>query len=109
MINGGGFSKTLTNTPQNVQVGQSRFYHHDVRSLLDIQCYLSQGFFTVGKIHLVRAAIAKLRRTLSCFAEWPVEGRRKLSRVTHNRCLDDAVFGVSAASLVVFLFWNYDK
>src|SRR5207244_6803739 len=78
MINGSRFSKSLTNTPQNVHVGQRRFYHHDVCSFVDIQRYLTQGFLCVGKVHLIRAAIAELRRTLGSLAEWPVESRREL-------------------------------
>src|SRR5207237_4115701 len=90
MINGGRFSKPLSDSPQNIHVGQGRFYHHNVRSFLDIQCYLTQGFIRVGKIHLVRAPVAELGRALGGLAEWPVKSRREFRRVTHNRRLVEA-------------------
>src|SRR5262249_30585495 len=93
MINSGRLSKPLTDSPEKVHIRQSRFYHHNVRSFIDIQCYLTQGFLGVSKIHLVRTAIAKLRRALSSLAEWTVESRCEFGRVTHDRGLIEA-FGI---------------
>src|SRR5438552_7191714 len=90
MINGARFSKPLADSPQNVHVRQGRFYHHNVRSFVDIQCYLTQGFIRVGKIHLIRPSVAELGRTLGSLAKWSVESRREFRRVTHNRRLVEA-------------------
>ena len=90
MINGDWFSKPLMDSPEDVHVRQCRFYHHDVRSFIDVESYLAQGFLGIGNIHLVRAPITKLRRAFRSLAKRSVEGRCKLGRVTHNGSLVEA-------------------
>src|SRR5439155_805048 len=84
MVNGGRFSKMLTDPPKNVDVRQRWLYHYDVRAFVDIQSNFTQRFLRVRVIHLVRTTIAKLRRALGSVAERPVKSRRKFGGITHD-------------------------
>ena len=44
MINGGWFAKTFAHSPEDVDVWQSWFYHHDVRAFIDIQGNFTERF-----------------------------------------------------------------
>ena len=44
MINGGRFAKTFAHPPEDIDVRQSWFYHHDVRAFIDIQSNFTQRF-----------------------------------------------------------------
>src|SRR5436190_22097795 len=83
-------SKTLMGAPQNVDVRQGRLHHDDVRSFIDIQSNLTQGFIRVGVIHLIRTTIAKLRHAFRGLAERTVKSRRKFGCVTHDPNLVEA-------------------
>jgi hypothetical protein len=84
VIDGGWFSEAFTHAPQDVEVWQGRFHHHNVRPFLDIQRRFAQRFVCVRKIHLVRAAIPELRRAFSCLAKRSVKCRGKFRGITHN-------------------------
>ena len=43
MINGGRFAKTFAHPPEDIDIGQSWFYHHDVRAFIDIQRNFTQA------------------------------------------------------------------
>ena len=77
-------------SPQDVDVRQGGFHHHDVRPFVDIQSHLTQRFVRVGVIQLVGTTIAKLRRALGCLAKRTVKSRRKFGRITHNPSLIEA-------------------
>ena len=51
---------------------------------------LAQRFLDVGRVHLVRAAVAERRRRVGGLAERPVERRAVLRRVRHDRDLREA-------------------
>src|SRR5690348_15031311 len=50
----------LASQRKNVQVGEGRFHHDDVRALFDIERNFAHRFPLIGRVHLVRAAVAEL-------------------------------------------------
>ena len=69
----------------DVQVGQRRLDHEDVRALVHIQGGLAQRLLAVGRVHLVTAAVAELGRAFGRVPERTVEGRGVFDRIAHYR------------------------
>src|SRR3990167_232481 len=78
--------------PDNIEIGQRRFYHDDISSLFYIQRHLTQRFIGIVRIHLVGGAVSKSWCRLSSLTEWPIETRRIFSRVCHDGDMFKAVF-----------------
>ena len=57
-----GQVETLPGGGNDVQIGHGRLDHDHVRALLNVQLDLPHGFAQVRAVHLVRAAVTKLRR-----------------------------------------------
>src|SRR6202030_4339672 len=76
--------KPLANPLDNIQVWQRRLHHDHVRALFQVERHLAQCFPRVGRIHLVAAPIAKLRRRLRRFAERPVKSGTILRGIRKN-------------------------
>ena len=91
MINSGRFAKALADPPQNIEIGQGRLHHHNVRAFLDNERHLAQRFLCVCRIHLIRTTIAELRRAFGRVAERSIEDGGKLRRVTHDAGLIEAI------------------
>ena len=75
----------LLHAPDQVEVRQRRLDHDDVGAFVDVQLDLAQRLVGVGRIHLVAAPVAELRRRLRRLAERPVEAGRELGGVGHDR------------------------
>ena len=67
-----------------VEVRQGRLDHHHVGAFLDIHDGLAHALVGVRGVHLIRLAVAELRRRLGRLAERPVEGRRVLGAVRED-------------------------
>ena len=94
VVRGGRDSRSVSFTRvEDVQVRHRRLHHHDVGAFLDVLFDLAQRLADVGRIHLVRLAVAELRRRRRGIAERAVERRAVLRRVRHDR-------GVLEAALV---------
>ena len=52
------YSETLFDPLDHIEVGHARFYHHHVRTFLQIKRDFSQCFIAIGRIHLVTHLIA---------------------------------------------------
>ncbi len=82
--------EALARPPDDVEVRQRRLHHHDVGALLDVEGDLAQRLIGVRRVHLVAAAVAEPGRRVGGLAERPVEGRRVLRRVRHDRDVREA-------------------
>ena len=71
----------------HVEIRECRLHHHHVGALVDVERGLGDGFAHVRDVHLVRAAIAELRRALGRVPERSVQGRRVLGGVREDRNL----------------------
>ena len=91
VINGGRFTETLADPPQNVDVRQCRFDHDDVGAFVDIERDFAQRFFRIGGVHLIRTAIAELRRAFRGVTKRSVENRGKFGGVAHDAGLIETV------------------
>src|SRR5438034_166366 len=58
--------------------------HDDVRPLGQVERDLAQGLVAVGRVHLIAAAVAELRRRFGRVAERAVEAGGVLGRVAHD-------------------------
>ena len=79
LIRGGRLAEALFHLRDDVEIGQRRLHHDDVGALGDVDLDLAQRFLDVGRIHLVAAAVAELRRRVGGLAERPVERRSSTS------------------------------
>ena len=71
----------------HIEVRKRGFHHHHVGALGDVEGDLVERLARVGRIHLVAAAIAELRRALRGVAERSVERGGVLRRVREDRDL----------------------
>ena len=82
-----GIAELRLHPRDDVEIGERRLDHDDVGPFLDIERDLAQRLLDVGRIHLVRSAIAEGRRRIGRLAERAVERRTVLRRVRHDRRL----------------------
>ena len=75
---------------QNIQIGEGRFDHHNVRPLLYIRPDFPQRLLPVGAVHLIAFAVAEARRRVSRIPERSVIGGGKFRAVSHDRRLGKA-------------------
>ena len=68
----------------DVEVSERWFDHDDVRAFHDIEVNFLECLARVGRIHLVLAAVAELRRAVGRIAERPVVARGVLDGVAHD-------------------------
>src|SRR5438552_1052827 len=82
-----GFTRTMSAPSSASRRGRTlRGLHQDnVRPLLDVEPDLAHRLVGVGSLHLVGLAIAELGGRAGRFAERPIERRRHLCRVRHDR------------------------
>ena len=63
-----------------IEIRHRRLDHDHVRAFFQIELDFAHGFAPVGRVHLIAAAVAELRRRIRRLAERPVEHRRELGR-----------------------------
>ena len=83
MINRHRFAKAFSRAPEDVDVGKGGLDHNNIGAFIDIEPDFAQRFIGIGRIHLIGATIAKLRRTFGGVAKRAVKDGSKLRRVTH--------------------------
>ena len=76
----------------DVEVGERRLDHDDVRALGDVEVDLLEGLAAVRGIHLVLAAIAELRRAVGGVAEGAVVAGGVFDGVAHDGGVLEALF-----------------
>ena len=59
----------LTHALNDIEVGQGRLDHDHVRALFEVERDFAQSLARIGRIHLITAVVAKLRRRLRRFAQ----------------------------------------
>ncbi len=84
-------SSTIPFSAAALIIAYCRFDHHDVGAFINIEADLAQRLIRIGRIHLIRTTISKLRRTFGGFAKWTVKNRRELGRVTHNSSFGETI------------------
>ncbi len=70
-----GMPEARLHLGDDVQVGHRGLHHHDVGAFVDVDLDFAQRFLDVGRVHLVAAPVAELRRGFGRLAERPVEAR----------------------------------
>ncbi len=75
----------LLDPAHDVQIRGGGLDHQHVGALLEVELGLAHGLGGVGRIHLVAAAVAELRRRLGGVAEGAVEGGGVLGAVGDDR------------------------
>src|SRR2546421_5768677 len=88
-VGGQRYAELELRARDDVEVGQRGLDHDDVGALVEVQRDLSHRLLGVGRIHLVRAPVAELRRRLRGGSEGLEEARGILRRVRHDRRLDE--------------------
>ena len=84
VVRGHGPVEFAFDQADDVQEGQGRLDHDDVRPLFHVQSGFAHGFAGIGRVHLVPAPVAEGRGRLGRFAEGPVKGRRVFGGVAHD-------------------------
>src|SRR5262249_42899426 len=97
VIRADGYVKAIANLANDVQIRERGLDHDDVGAFFEIERDFFQGFTSVGRIHLVAAAIAELRSGLRGFTERSVEAGAVLGGVGEDRNLFELV-GVERAA-----------
>ena len=77
-------TERLFDATDDVQVRQRRLHHHDVSALGEILLDFPERLASVGRIHLMRSAIAEARRGSGSVAKGSVQRRPVLGRVRHD-------------------------
>ena len=78
--------KAIAHRAHDVEIGQRRLDHDHVGPFGQVERHLAQRLAGVGgRVHLVAAAIAELRRAFGGVAERAVERAGELGRVAHDR------------------------
>ena len=85
LVRGGRVAERVLHAAHDVEIGHRRLHHHDVCAFFDVLLDFAQRLFGVGGIHLVRPAIAELRRRIRRVAERAVERGTVLRGVRHDR------------------------
>ena len=80
-----GTSNASRSARDDVEVRQRGLHHHHVGALGDVERGLVERLAGVGRVHLVAAPVAELRRALGGVAERSVQRRRVLRRVGEDR------------------------
>ena len=75
----------VTRFTNNVQVGQCRFNHDNIRTFSDIEFNFSESFQAIGWIHLIRLAVTKFWRRINSSAERTIVSRCVFCRIAHDR------------------------
>src|SRR5258706_1474047 len=84
VIRANGDVERLPDAMNDVQIRERRLHHNHVGALGEIEFNFTNRFPRVGRIHLVAAAVAGLRRRLRCLAERSIESRARFRRVAHD-------------------------
>ena len=62
LVSSCGLPEPFFHFREHIEVGERRLDQHDVGPLGDVDFHFAQGFFDVGRIELMAATIAELRR-----------------------------------------------
>ncbi|GIV82294.1 MAG: hypothetical protein KatS3mg051_1648 [Anaerolineae bacterium] len=76
-----GQVEALPYPPDDVQIGQRGLDHDHVRAFLHVELCFAQGFAGIGRVHLMRAAVAESGGTLGGVAERAIETAGVLDRI----------------------------
>ena len=85
MVRGQRQIETCASACQQVERGEGRLDHQDVRALGGVELHLAQRLAAVGEIHLVAAPVAEGGGRAGGFAERAVERGRRLRGVGDDR------------------------
>ena len=80
-----GTSKRSRACADQIEIRHRRLDHDHVGAFFQIELDLAHGLAPVGRVHLIAAPVAELRRGFGGFAERPVKHRGELGRVGQNR------------------------
>ena len=92
VVDGDRHVEALLGSPDDVEVGQAGLDHDDVRAFDDVEFDLFHRLFCVGRVHLVGALVAELRRGVQGVAERAVEARSVFGGVRKNAYIGVAGF-----------------
>ena len=84
LVGGHGDVEGVAHLSDDVEVRQRGLDHDHIGAFLDVERHLAQGFAGVGRVHLVAAPVAELRRRVGSVTEGPVETRSVLGGVAEN-------------------------
>ena len=76
--------KAIASLADDVEIRHRRLHHDHVRAFLNIEFDFAHRFARVGRIHLIAAPVAELRRGFRGFAERSVENRSVLRGVRND-------------------------
>ena len=88
VVDGDRHVEAIARGAHDVEIRQAGLDHHDVGTFGDVERDLAHRLANVGRIHLIGAAVAELRRRTGRFAKRTVECRRVLGAVGHDRYVD---------------------
>ena len=83
--------KAIASLADQIEIRHGGFHHQHIRALFQVELHFVHGFAAVGGVHLIAAAIAKLRRRFSSFAKWSVKYRSEFRRIRENWRFVEAV------------------
>src|SRR5665213_400338 len=86
LVRADGHREAVARLADQIQIRHGRLDHQHVRAFFQIELHLMHGLAAVGGIHLIRAAVAELRRRFGGFAERSIKSRCKLRGVCED-CL----------------------
>ena len=81
--------KTIARLANDVEVRHGRLHHDHVGAFFQIEFDFAHGFARVGRIHLIAAPVAELRRRFGGFAEWSIKDRRIFGGVRNDRRIQE--------------------
>uniref|UniRef100_A0A1X7ST66 Uncharacterized protein n=1 Tax=Amphimedon queenslandica TaxID=400682 RepID=A0A1X7ST66_AMPQE len=79
------FGEALAHPGDDIEIGQRRFDHQEIRPFLDIDRRLFEGFSGIGGIHLMATPIAEFRGPLGGVPKRAVKSRSVFHGVGHDR------------------------
>ena len=77
--------------PNYIQVSHGWFYHYNICTFFNIHQGFFNGFFSVGKIHLIGFLVAKTWGRIQCIPEWPIKAGSIFGTVCHDACFNKVV------------------
>ena len=88
IVDGNRAIRRLVDLSHDIQIGERRLHHDDVRPLLYVESSFFQCLAYICGIHLILAAIAECGHTVRRVTERTVVARGILYRITHDARID---------------------
>ena len=83
---------TVADAADNIKICKGRLHHYDVCALFNVKVNFLHRLMGISRIHLICAAVSKLRSRVRCITERAVISRRVLDSVGHDGNIQEFIF-----------------